>query len=447
MAAIELEHRLMILVSRDPRSHLQSKRDEIEWQDACAEADQLDPGWRWNELSARQPSLPEDQDATKVALAAANDLPADFFVERLETSDELGTMPIDALRKRLEGVSGALDLAQKLAQLEVGQHIIEKRPIMGNLPHSLWRDLRRLSTMIRLQAALAAKERRADEALAFGLGGLGISRAACQPPILMSALVSLAIKNTAIASILQALKHGEPSETALAATQFHLQELASRPVMLEAMRGERACFYDLIGRQLDEKEFDRGGGKRWPLPLIWLLMPKRTIEEVIFRLRYGKPTNKRRSSWMLRFYSAVIELLKTSIDGPVEQPERMKDIGRAAGYVTRQSAVGFRHIFFADRRTRGYMACTIAALAAERYRLITSRWPDSLDEVPGCLESVPLNPHTLKSVDFQRTRHGCTIRSRGKKYEYMGGLMPLLGGYKRGDMKAEIWDVEQRRRF
>src|SRR5207245_629795 len=32
------------------------------WREACAEADRLDPGWKWEDLLARRPELPADRD-------------------------------------------------------------------------------------------------------------------------------------------------------------------------------------------------------------------------------------------------------------------------------------------------------------------------------------------------------------------------------------------------
>src|SRR5688500_15168797 len=46
-----------------------------EWLAACAEADRLDPGWRWHDLLARRPALPDERGAAKVVCAAVAKLP------------------------------------------------------------------------------------------------------------------------------------------------------------------------------------------------------------------------------------------------------------------------------------------------------------------------------------------------------------------------------------
>src|SRR4051794_9982654 len=44
---------------------------ERDWQAACAEADRLDPGWRWDELIAARPNPPDDQNAALRVRAVA----------------------------------------------------------------------------------------------------------------------------------------------------------------------------------------------------------------------------------------------------------------------------------------------------------------------------------------------------------------------------------------
>jgi hypothetical protein len=44
------------------------------WEEACAEADRLDPGWRWDDLAARPP-LPAERDSAAHVRAALNLLP------------------------------------------------------------------------------------------------------------------------------------------------------------------------------------------------------------------------------------------------------------------------------------------------------------------------------------------------------------------------------------
>ena len=46
-----------VLIAYD---HWQQQRA---WREACAEADRLDPGWRWPDLAAAWPALPDERNS------------------------------------------------------------------------------------------------------------------------------------------------------------------------------------------------------------------------------------------------------------------------------------------------------------------------------------------------------------------------------------------------
>src|SRR5262245_53486359 len=46
-----------------------------EWAEACAEADRLDPGWRWEDLFARMPHIPDERNGARHVEAAQALLP------------------------------------------------------------------------------------------------------------------------------------------------------------------------------------------------------------------------------------------------------------------------------------------------------------------------------------------------------------------------------------
>src|SRR5262245_54842626 len=47
-----------------------------EWAAACAEADRLDPGWRWEDLVARMPAIPDERNGATHFEAARGAMPA-----------------------------------------------------------------------------------------------------------------------------------------------------------------------------------------------------------------------------------------------------------------------------------------------------------------------------------------------------------------------------------
>jgi hypothetical protein len=49
--------------------------EDRDWRAACADADRLDPGWRWDDLLAARPNPPDDRNAAVRILAVQSALP------------------------------------------------------------------------------------------------------------------------------------------------------------------------------------------------------------------------------------------------------------------------------------------------------------------------------------------------------------------------------------
>ena len=71
----------------------------------------------------------------------------------------------------------------------------------------------------------------------------------------------------------------------------------------------------------------------------------------------------------------------------------------------------------------------LAALACERYRLATGRWPEDLMSlVPKYLEVVPLDPFDGRPVRYRRIPDGIMLWSIGENMVDNGGDVPRLEG-------------------
>src|SRR5262249_53368466 len=133
----------------------------------------------------------------------------------------------DTLRTGLATVADALARAEGLEGLSSGRLPREyQSPLLIDLVKDVQGDIqetREGATLLRLQAMRLAGEGRADDALPVVRQLLGTVRAACSEPILISALVSLALRNIAVAGLERVLAQGEPSADALAVTQRALE--------------------------------------------------------------------------------------------------------------------------------------------------------------------------------------------------------------------------------
>jgi hypothetical protein len=77
-----------------------------------------------------------------------------------------------------------------------------------------------------------------------------------------------------------------------------------------------------------------------------------------------------------------------------------------------------------DAATNARLHCTAAGLAAERYRLATGAFPESLaDLVPAYLEAVPIDPFTGKPLHFKQIEDGILIYSVNDDGKDDGGVL------------------------
>lgn len=99
-------------------------------------------------------------------------------------------------------------------------------------------------------------------------------------------------------------------------------------------------------------------------------------------------------------------------------------------------------------RTKAFLRSTVAALAAERYRLLTGDWPPSFESIPkAILPTVPIDPFTGKPLLIARRPDGITIYSVGiDGFDDGGAVGPLYPiGKPGGDIGIRLYDADKRR--
>src|SRR5262249_50523000 len=181
-------------------------QEERAWRAACAEADQLDPGWRWDDLLATRPNPPDDRNAAVrvrevLRLLPGNWLNAIPYRGLLDWDRNQRPYPDQSvtLRTGLATVAEALAQAEGLEGLPTGRLPREyPSPLLINLVKDVQRDTqdtREVAILLRLQAMRLAEDGRADDALTVVRQSLGTARAARSEPLLINALVSLALRN------------------------------------------------------------------------------------------------------------------------------------------------------------------------------------------------------------------------------------------------------------
>jgi len=95
-----------------------------------------------------------------------------------------------------------------------------------------------------------------------------------------------------------------------------------------------------------------------------------------------------------------------------------------------------------------YLQASIAALAAERFRLLQNRWPKSLDELvkAGLLKEIPIDLMDGQPLRFRRTIDGLVIYSVGVDGTYRGDALDNLANFdpRKDRPEFRLWDVKRR---
>jgi hypothetical protein len=459
------------------------------WDDACAEADRLDPGWRWEDMMAARPNPPDERSAAVRVTSIRESMPAKwpdwtiiltdadlpppptpspmsddatapdpdvrrsmFGTEEVEWATKerpevrLGPLPAAALRKAIVVARDALRKTQGLEELAPGRFLPERGPPLFNKNFvSAVQDLRAVAVLLRLQSAQLVHDGHPDAALVNSHRILTVERCASAEPMFIHALVAMAIRAIVVSQIELVLAQGEPGTDALVKAQGALEATLGQPFFVEALRGERAFFEDCV-RSVDNGLLTPEELSNDPPP------PPTTgidrIDRLVQRLRGGTWT-KRQSAGILRYYTFLIEIAKESSDALRVHAADIADYRDAMDSRVFTNTQSVEKMILADRRTRAQLAAAAAALAAERFRREKGRWPNDLNELveTRMLFAVPIDPFNGKSLLLKRLTDGLVIYSVGQDLTDDGGEVradPNVGGPPK-DAGLRLWDVAHRR--
>jgi hypothetical protein len=434
-------------------------------REAMAEADQDTPGgWQLDDLEARREKVPDEENAALVVRKVASLLPPAWPVavatggpgeqEAAKAGDSPGTwmkrfhelppeVPLDAavlhgLRANLAAVEPARAEARKLTSMRRGRFPLEWTDnIFSTQLQS--QEARRAATLLRYAAFVASHDGDDDGALQCVRGLVACSRAVGDEGLLISVLIRFACAAQAVAALERALAHGEPSAAELEAVQALLEEEAAAPLLVQAVRGERAGMHQTL-------LFMRAH----PTTLAQVTGATGGVEKALLGL--SSPTLVRRSHpRMLRLFNEFVAAAQLP---PEEQPAVVKGIEQKIiqaklnyDIVTALLMPAMLKVTEANRRNIGNLRCASVAVAVERYRRDHGRWPDPLDAlVPKYLAAVPKDPQDGKPLRYQRRTDGCVIYWVGPDGTDDGGKLDRVNSLTKGtDQGFQLWDVKRRR--
>jgi hypothetical protein len=424
--------------------------DEWAAQKAQAEADRLDPGWRFEDLEGGRSEVPDAENGALVVLAAHKLLPPNWLplpppptpglaeaLEDLSPELQLNDQQRKDLRAALQSAAPALTSARGLAQLPRGHYAVAWAPdVMGTLmPHL--QEAREVANFLSLDAALRVQEGDVDGALASAHAALNTGRSVGDEPTTISQLVRRACVQVALRSIERTLAQGEPSGPVLAELQRQLEQEAEPPVLLLALRSERASMNSALEAFKAGKVNYQSYGMKLPL-----LLPSPAMTLV------DAAKARAAHAAYLRYLTELVEIGKLP---PQEQKARLAKLKKPDVVLPQllEALGGGNDTKIVDifQRQEALLHAAVTALATERYRRDKGHWPEALtDLIPDFLVQVPIDPYNGGPLRYRRLEDGVVVYSVGPDGQDDGGKIVRRGNPPSGaDIGFRLWDGGHRR--
>jgi hypothetical protein len=423
-------------------------------REALAEADRLDPGWRLPELEAARKPVAAGQNSaplvTKVYTTGVPVLNTGTVREDLRViSAELDKLPphvapnpqqTAAVRDALKPLAAVLIEARKIAELPAGRFPFNTAPAVFETARHI--DSAGITTwLLQNDARLRIEEGDPEGAWVSCQAILNTGRSLGDEPTQIAQYRRLAGATEAIRLMERTLAHGVVPEPALAATQALLDEERRHPALLLAVRGFRASFHHWF----TEMEAGRASVAQAKLLAAGSGSPPGVVQELtgLWSRHELKPAH----AWLIRYSTRAIEIVKQPGNDPEPELRQLAETRADAPELARKLAPSFGP-WLDLKKHRAPVACAVAALAAERYRLKHDRWPAGLADLvaDGLLPEVPADPYDGKPLRYRKDGEGVIIYGIWKDRQDDGGDRATLNTYKNGtDVGFRLWDVNRRR--
>ncbi len=420
---------------------------------ALAEADRLDPAWRFEDLEGRRASVPDEENAALVVLAARAQMPAIWFAPPPTTPppwayERLAELPpphrptpedLAILRQELAQVAAAATTARRLADMPRGRYTVAWAPdlVSTMVPHL--QQAREVARMLAYDALLLSLDGRMDEAVRSCQAAVNTGRSIGDEPCEISQMVRVACVRLALRALEQVLGQGEASPAALRELQALLEKESSEPWLLTSARAERVQYHAFM------EILRRGRFNRAAFGMRNSALGAATDNIIDAALAAGSEAD------YLHYHNQIVEVAKTP---PAGQWQRMNAVPlptaklpKILESLSRGLGIHWPDLSRTFHGTSATLRCAVAALAAERYRQAEGRWPERLDDlVPRYLDRVPADPFDDRPLRLKRTADGMVIYSIGPDEVDDGGAVDWSKpNAKTGDVGVRLWDLPHRK--
>jgi hypothetical protein len=439
-----------------------------EVEDAVAEIERVDPRWQLDDIEADRTVLPEKENSAFTAMGVKPMMPdkwpiwqipqpanepnveekrdaLDKSFAELEPQRQLNEEQIEILRAELVRASRALDKARTLADKPEGRYpITYSADFIGTLLPYL-QDTRQVGSLLANDVLLQAQEKHYDRALTSCRAILNAGRSIGDEPLLISQLVRYALRSIAVNKIQRTLAQGEPSEAALGELQRLLEKEEAEPLLLIAVRGERAGMDRLLEGIQSGKLPMSGKDLAMAAGLSGSKSPPVWMQTQALRLPSVRTWQR---AAMLRHMTRAVEIAKMPLEQQEQEMEQLDAAAKTQPLLVRLLCPAIAKVAAADRRIRVELRCAFVAVAAERYRQTKKKWPASLEALreAGYLAQIPMDLYDGQPLRMRRTDEGLLIYSVGPDGQDNGGHIDRTDPLAKGtDRVFHLWDVSKRR--
>jgi hypothetical protein len=439
---------VMLMVLAAIHYSLQRSRDNEALQEALAELDETDPGWRLEDIELARPSITDEQNSASVVLAVSGLLPPTGFkqmpVMRLLSRrgpELLDTKQMALLGGEMTAAHAGIMQARKLMDLPTGRFPSDYYRAAALCMQHL-QAIRAVVNALLFDALFMAQTGKATESLRSCRAIFNAARSLDDEPGHISQGARCIDVTSAAQAVERTLSLAEPAPAELASLQELVQVEEAHPGLLVSHRGKRAMAHDWLDGLLQgaiqvENLFSNDDPRLW------------------WRVRYAKLTIRdgvrQHYPHLLRLHNRAIEIARLPLH---EQASAENDLKREIVLLSPKS------MFFAHswpdvivigpmfREKVACLRCLVVLLALERYRQQKGTWPTTLEELtPKLLKAVPLDPFIGKPLRYKRLHNRVIVYSVGPDTIDNGGIidgamLPVTHGR---DLGFRLWDVKHRR--
>jgi hypothetical protein len=431
--------------------YLQRTRAGNALERAMAKLDESDPGWRWEDIEAARPTIPDEPNSARTAMNAhrllttgSANLETMLKIENPRLPERLDAERLAELERALKADEAAVAEARKLADMPRGRHRIawKSNPYLTMLPDI--QNTRASFVLMRCDALYLAQKGKPAEALRSCRALLNAARSLDDEPLVIVQCVRMQGAGLFSRAVERTLALGECTDRDLGVLAQRVEEEEAHPGLRVALRGERAALHVFLTGVADGSF---------------------TMTEMMEDESYWFEFREEYAGWTVRSlarqeHALMLALMTRAIDNTrlpyheqrAAEYELNNQIQKLSGTDSLNKVLIPRSFgwsssmasYQCDKVAR--MRCLRVLLAVERHRLQKGAWPEKLEELtPQLLKAVPLDPFDGRPLGYKRLPDGVVVFSVGDDLTDDGSDIERPPGGWTHRLGYRLWDVKHRR--